>query len=156
MRGECISKTETPEQVNPRVGRSDRRARRLQAVQALREWRQGYPELFGTQVHMDCFIQIGMLTTHTDVIPSLSTLYGRLSCAENSVRNHLRTLASGGWVSFVRIPGRDRRSIGVRIEAPIKRAFDEYFALLDAIGAAESEDAESDVSVSVGASPVSA
>ena len=156
MRGECISKSETPEHGIPRVGRSDRRARRLQAVLALREWRQSYPELFGTQVHIDCFIQIGMLTTHTDVIPSLSTLYGRLSCAENSVRNHLRTLASGGWVTFVRIPGRDRRSIGVRIEAPIKRAFDEYFVLLDAIGAAESEDAESEVSALVGASPVTA
>lgn len=113
---------------------SDHRAHRLQAVYALRCWMQQYPELFGTRIQADCFIVIGMLTTHSGLIPSLKELYGRLSYAENSVRNHLRSLAAGGWISFIRAPGGDRRSIGVRVDPPLARVFDEYFALLARVG----------------------
>lgn len=92
-----------------------------------------YPELFSTKAQVDCFIAIGLLTTGSTLIPSLSTLYRRLAYAENSVRSYIRSLANGGWVSFVRSPSGDKRSIGLRLEKPIVRVFEEYFGLLEAI-----------------------
>ena len=94
---------------------------------------QKYPELFSTKARVDSFIAIGLLTTQSDLIPSLSSLYRRLAYAENSVRSYVRALANGGWVSFVRAPSGDKRSIGLRLEAPIIRAYEEYFSLLEAI-----------------------
>ncbi len=100
---------------------------------------QGYPELFGTKAQVDCFVVIGMLTTHTRVIPSLGTIYSKVSCAQNSVRTYLRALANGGWVTFVRCAGGDKREIGLRIEPPLVRVFEEYYSGLAAISPHASE-----------------
>jgi hypothetical protein len=95
---------------------------------------QRHPDLFGTKARTDCFIVLAMLTADATTVPTLSSLYRSLPYAENSVRNYLRSLAIGGWVSFVREAGTDRRSIGLRLEPPIIRVFEEYFAMLGAIG----------------------
>ena len=94
---------------------------------------QGYPELFGTKAQVDCFVVIGMLTTHSRVIPSLGAIYCKVSCAQNSVRTYLRALANGGWVTFVRRAGGDKREIGLRIEPPMVSVLEEYYARLAAI-----------------------
>lgn len=129
-------KVDYPASLDSAAASREFRARSLQAVHAIRVWMQQYPELFGTQVQLDCFITIGMLTTHSDRIPSLSSLYRSLPYAENSVRSYVRSLAIGGWISFVREPGKDRRSIGLRIAPPLARIYNEYFALLEGLGRA--------------------
>lgn len=111
------------------------RTRRLRAHHALRRWMQTYPELFGSKAQVDCFIAIAMLTMRSDTIPSLNSLYRSLPYAENSVRSYVRSLAAGGWISFVRSPGGDRRSTGVRLEPPMLQVQEEYFRLLENIGA---------------------
>lgn len=109
------------------------RVRRLEAVCELGEWMARFPELFGTRVQYDCFVMIGLLATGTGRISTLSHLYRRLPYAENSVRSYLRNLEKGGWIQFVR-DGEDRRAIGLRMCDRMLPVYEEYFALLEAIG----------------------
>lgn len=106
------------------------RVRSLESVNAIRIWRRQRPELFDSLIKYDCFIVIGLLTTHSDLIPSLKQIYDRLHYAENSVRTHLRLMCAGGWSRFKHSPGGDRRSIGLQVTSSLSSVFDEYFALL--------------------------
>lgn len=132
MRQQANNTSDTAEHERD-VSSKAQRVRHIEGVYALRHWMQQLPELFGTQIQTDCFVVIGMLTTHSNLIPALGSLYHRLPYAENSVRNHVRSLAFGGWISLVQSPGGDRRSTGIRLAPPFERVFTDYFSHLAGI-----------------------
>ena len=102
----------------------------LPRVRAQRRWQALYPELFATQLHHDCFIELSMLTRESETLPSLKLLYESLPYSENSIRTYLRSLANGGWISFLNGAPGDRRCKGLRIEPRFKAVLNEYVARL--------------------------
>ena len=101
-----------------------------------RQWMSTYPELFETRLHKDCFLRLALLTIDTQRLSSLKPLYRSLPYAENSIRAYLRSLANGGWIRFEQPTSGDRRTVGLRIEAPFRRALEEYLAWLERLSSA--------------------
>jgi len=102
----------------------------LTRLKAQRRWQLQYPELFATQVHHDCFIELSLLTQDSDSLPTLKLLYDALPYSENSIRTYLRSLADGGWIRFINETSGDRRCKGIRIDPRFKAVAEEYVARL--------------------------
>lgn len=93
---------------------------------AFREWMHTYPELFETRLHKDCFLRLALLTLETHRLDSLKPLYRGLPYAENSIRAYLRSLSNAGWIRFEAPSSGDRRMVSLRIEAPFRKALQDY------------------------------
>lgn len=91
-----------------------------------RDWMHAYPELFETRLHKDCFLRLALLTIETQRIESLKPLYRGLPYAENSIRAYLRSLSNAGWIRFEAPSSGDRRMVSLRIEAPFRKALQDY------------------------------
>lgn len=91
-----------------------------------RDWMHTYPELFETRLHKDCFLRLALLTLETQRLESLKPLYRGLPYAENSIRAYLRTLSNAGWIRFEAPSTGDRRMVSLRIEAPFRKALQDY------------------------------
>jgi len=91
-----------------------------------REWMHTYPELFETRLHKDCFLRLALLTLQTQRLESLKPLYRGLPYAENSIRAYLRSLSNAGWIRFEAPSSGDRRMVSLRIEAPFRKALQDY------------------------------
>lgn len=96
-----------------------------------REWMHTYPELFETRLHKDCFLRLALLTLDTQRLESLKPLYRGLPYAENSIRAYLRTLSNAGWIRFEAPSTGDRRMVSLRIEAPFRKALQDYLQYYD-------------------------
>ena len=96
-----------------------------------REWMHTYPELFETRLHKDCFLRLALLTLETQRLESLNPLYRGLPYAENSIRAYLRSLSNAGWIRFEAPSTGDRRMVSLRIEAPFRKALQDYLQHYD-------------------------
>lgn len=98
----------------------------LSQAYGFREWLTGYPELFGTPLHHDCFLRIALMTVETDALSPLKDLYRGLPYAENAVRAYVRRLAQDGWIECFEPESGDRRMGGLRITPRFKELRDAY------------------------------
>lgn len=95
----------------------------------------GYPEIFLTPLHQECFVRIVLMTLENDRVAQLKPLYRSLPYSENSVRAYLRSLSNGSWIRFERSAGGDGRTVGFSIEPRFKALREEFFNCLDRIDA---------------------